>query len=267
MELFASLPMYDFPEIRQSTDRYWTLLREGLADHGFLRDELPAMVGRDGDPHADWMRPDLAFSQTCGLPFVRDLRGQVTLLGSPAYDIDCAPGNYFSAIVVSKESEGDDPADFAGRRFAFNDPRSQSGYAAFFSLLDEAGTDQRPQEMIESGSHRRSLQMVAAGEADIAAIDAVTFELVRRHDPAGDKVRVLTRREVTPGLPYICSLTFADRKDVMVNAIVEAMASLPEAVRSDLLLTGFTDRIDADYDTVKIRWDRLVEGGLFGLPA
>ena len=31
----AALPMYDWPEVEQATDRLWSYLRAALQDHGF----------------------------------------------------------------------------------------------------------------------------------------------------------------------------------------------------------------------------------------
>ncbi len=261
MALFASLPMYDLPEIKASTDVYWQRLAESFADHGIGDNALPQQLTRESDPHLDWLRPETIFSQTCGLPYVRDLRGQVTLLGSPAYDIDCAPGSYFSVVIVREDEHREDIADYASKRFAFNDRRSQSGFAAFFSLLNEQNIAGLPSEMVDSGAHLQSIEMVAEGKADIAAIDAVTYALAIRHRDAADRVKVIANTEVTPSLPYISSLAFADRKAEIVNAIIQAMAALPETVRNDLLITGFNERVDGDYDGIRTKWDKLVELG------
>jgi ABC-type phosphate/phosphonate transport system substrate-binding protein len=49
---------------------------------------------------------------------------------------------------------------------------------------------------------------VAAGEADIAAIDAVTFALLQRIEPQlTAQVRVIGKTAQVPGLPYITSTT------------------------------------------------------------
>ena len=58
--------------------------------------------------------------------------------------------------------------------------------------------------VIESGSHRRSLRMVATGQADIAAIDCITLAHLRQHDPAlVNAVRILTWSPAAPSLPLI----------------------------------------------------------------
>jgi ABC-type phosphate/phosphonate transport system substrate-binding protein len=252
MALFASLPMYDWPEITVSTDLYWQHLGESLRARG-----LPAPTGlkRGGDPHLDWLSPDCFFSQTCGLPYVRELRGRVCLIGSPAFDIDCGSGAYNSVIIVHRDAGFGSLAEAVAGRFAYNDRRSQSGFAAFFETLQANGNGHvQPSQMISSGSHRHSVGMVADGKADVAAIDAVSWELAKRHDKHVGRVRVLCRTRMTPGLPYITSLAFKDRLEDFRCGVAEAMASVDDCVREDLLLTGFTPREDSAYQLIADLW-------------
>ena len=63
--MLASLPMYDWPEIRSATDAWWT----GIARHAGLGFPLTR-----ADDYAElWRRDDLVFSQTCGYPFTHGL--------------------------------------------------------------------------------------------------------------------------------------------------------------------------------------------------
>jgi ABC-type phosphate/phosphonate transport system substrate-binding protein len=255
MALFASLPMYDWPEITSATDQYWQTLANSFRANGL---PAPDQLRRDGDPHQDWLSPDCLFSQTCGLPYVSELRHQVCLIGSPAYDIDCGSGAYFSVIIVNAGADATSLAEVAKGRFAYNDRRSQSGFAAFFETAQLPGSPASvvscPAQMINSGSHRASIALVAAGKADVAAIDAVSWELARRHDRNSERVRVLCRTRHTPGLPYITSLAMAARVEDFRRGVVEAMASLDDAVRDDLLLSGFTPREDAAYQIIDDLW-------------
>ena len=179
----ANLPMYDWPEISSATDIYWKTLRESLGDCGFL---APRTLTRAEDPFPVWQNPALLLGQTCGLPYVEILRSDVSIVGTPAYDICCGAGSYFSVIVVREESDVRSLPELAGARFGFNDPLSQSGYAAFFYQLKSQGLPSgfiQPQKT--TGSHRKSIQSVASGEVDVAAIDAVTWELAKRHGSDG----------------------------------------------------------------------------------
>lgn len=256
--MFASLPMYDLPEIRPSTDALWGLIRDSLADHGI--GTAPEALLRGGDPHHDWLRDDLVVSQTCGLPFVRELKGRVQMLGSPSYDIECGSGSYYSVIVTGNGVEGE-LADISGRRMACNDLRSQSGFAAMLTHLQREGLP-LPGKLMLSGAHLSSIELVARGEADFASIDAVTFMLARRHLQAARSVRVIGKTEPMPALPYITSARFSLHADAMRQAISEAVAGLGESDRDALLMTGFVARQESDYQPIAEAWDVLERSGL-----
>ena len=62
-------------------------------------------------------------------------------------------------------------------------------------------------ERIERGGHRNSIDAVAEGRADVAAIDCRSWELARRFEPASGGVRVVGWTARRKGLPYITALT------------------------------------------------------------
>ena len=261
--MFASLPMYDWPEIRVSTDRYWQLLRERLIDHGIA--DLPHNLQRDSDPHGDWAMPDMALSQTCGLPYVRDLQGCVLLLGTPSYDIEAGSGSYYSVLIGRQDGPGglEYLSEYCA---AYNDIRSQSGYAALLQTVID-GQLTLPSVWQCSGSHRSSIAMVAEERADIAAIDAVSWALAKRHDPAAKRVKVIGHTAQTPGLPYITATAYHAQAPQMRQAISEAMAALGEGDRDALLLTGFVERREDEYAPIGEGWARIVERCWQNLPA
>ncbi len=58
--------------------------------------------------------------------------------------------------------------------------------------------------MSVSGSHRRSVELIAANEADVAAVDCVTFAHLQSIDPAlTSGVRVLSWTPPSPCLPFV----------------------------------------------------------------
>ena len=56
---------------------------------------------------------------------------------------------------------------------------------------------------IETGSHRRSLELLASGELDAAAIDSTVLALEARADPAFAALRVLERLGPAPIPPVV----------------------------------------------------------------
>ena len=227
--MIASLPMYDWPEIRSYQDKYWQAIRQCL---GFGPVELTR-----GFEHytAHWLHPDLLLSQTCGLPYRANLHGKVTLIGTPDYGLPCnPPGHYHSVLVVNAQAGGTQLSDFMDGVFAYNEKGSQSGWAAAQMHLSQQGL--HPRRFLETGGHRASIKAVAAGRADLAAIDAVTWEIALQHEPATARLRVIGTTTPTPGLPYISALG-RDPAPLRV-AISAAINSLDTPVRTALMLHG-----------------------------
>ncbi len=248
----AALPMYDWPELQTSNDRFWRAIRTNLAEHGIA---APERLERTLSETEIWNAPGLVLGQTCGLPFVLGLKDKVQLLGAPAYDIGCGAGSYYSVIVVHADSSATGFDHLAGLRFAYNNAQSQSGFSAFGHALRKHGRGAEAiSEWICTGSHRASIRSVADGTADIASIDAVSWRLAQRHEPAARMLKIIAKTHPTPGLPFICAIDRRFSADRIHNAVVEAMAGLDEETRDDLLLTGFSPMRLKDYAVIESRY-------------
>jgi phosphonate transport system substrate-binding protein len=120
----------------------------------------------------------------------------VELLGvSPVFEDPRAAGRpvYFSDVVVSSSSTARELEDLRGKVFAYNDTRSLSGWHCLAARLP-GGQDALSffRTARHSGSHLRSLDLVAAGEADVAAIDSNVLRIVNRRSPGtAPRIRVL----------------------------------------------------------------------------
>jgi len=244
MTSFASMPMYDWPEVISSTDAYWTALASAFDDVGL---RPPDKLARSGEEGSDWHSPHLFFSQTCGLPFRLRLAGGGTLLGTPDYQIaDCPPGYYRSALIASKDDQRDLLNAFGGASYGYNALDSQSGHAALKQSCDGfGGIEEFLGAGVKTGAHRSSVRAVARGAVEIAAIDAVSWELALRHEPDAQLVKVIGWSKPTPGLPYIAAkgINPAPYRD----AIPKAIASLAPSDRDALLLKGFVAIPQAAY--------------------
>jgi hypothetical protein len=235
----ASLPMYDTASTRAANDRFWTLIR---TSYGHVRTSYghgPARLDRATDPHDTWDDPALVLSQTCGLPYRSELSDRVTLVGTPDYGVrGCPPGYYKSYVVVRTGDDRRSLSDFKGAMLARNDRRSQSGWAAMEDALQIAGAGfSFVGQTIDTGGHTLSAQAVADGRADIAALDAITWTLIKREDQeVAGKLRVLCATRPTPGLPFITAQGVDPAP--LFDAIARAIASLSARDRARLLIKG-----------------------------
>ena len=77
--------------------------------------------------------------------------------------------------------------------------------------------------MIVSGSHRGSARLVAEGEADVAAIDAVAWALFKNHEPqATENLTVLEWTRPMPALPFVTGVSQVDQVDTLRSALAQA---------------------------------------------
>ncbi|MEP1519753.1 PhnD/SsuA/transferrin family substrate-binding protein [Ascidiaceihabitans sp.] len=218
--MIAFLGMYDMPYATAATDALWRNISETL-------DDAPNDLTRGGDAWDIWQNPDLLLAQTCGLPYRAHLHAKVQLVGTPDYAIEgCPPGFYRSVIVVRKDDPAQALCDLEHRNMAYNEGLSQSGWAAPVAHFKQAGIafETGP----ATGGHALSAQSVAEGHADFAALDALTWRMLHRQDPALVKqLRVIDKTVPTPGLPYITSHS-ADA-DMIARAVQAGIkATTPE---------------------------------------
>lgn len=231
--MIASLGMYDRAECQPANNRLWERIRDGMRAEGMAAADH---LARGADAYwTAWESPDLALSQTCGFPYRTKLHGKVTLIGTPDFGIEgCAPGYYRSIFVAHKEDPRAKLAEFNGATLAFNEPLSQSGWAAPQNYAKAQNLTLKPH--LQSGSHLRSARAVAEGKAEIAAIDAVTWTMIVRWEPFAADLKVVGQTDPTPGLPYIAAKG-ADAA-LIFQIIAQSIASLSPQDRDILCLRG-----------------------------
>ncbi|PXX40071.1 phosphate/phosphite/phosphonate ABC transporter substrate-binding protein [Aquitalea magnusonii] len=199
---WASLPMYPWPQ--PLTEHYWQWLRQRLQQLG--EQALPARLGWPQDYLAHWREPGMLLSQCCGYPVSALLPAQVQVLGAFHYQLPgCADWRYSSALLVRQSDAGLTLADFRGQRAVCNERHSQSGYHALRAAVGAlAGVQPFFAQVRFSGSHRASAALLAAGEADIAALDCVSHALLARQQPQlFEQLACIGHTRLQPGLPLI----------------------------------------------------------------
>lgn len=233
--------MYERPELHQAHARYWDLIHRALSARAI---PSPQELTQDADEFDTWLDPGLVLSQTCGMPYRTTLHGRVTLVGTPDFGLDgCEPGHYRSALVVRATDAGERVEDFVDRVFAYNQNHSQSGFTAPYRHAADRGF--WFEKRLHAGQHLKSAQSVANGDADIAAIDAVTWRLIEQHEPFARQLRVVEWTEPTPGLPYITALGVDEV--AVFGAVQSAIAELQPDDRHALGLRGLVSIAEADY--------------------
>lgn len=234
--------MYDRPANGLAHDAFWILVRDNLRASGI---EAPDKLDRETRYSTGWGRPDLVLGQICNLPLHANFLDKVTVIGAADYGIsDCPAGHYNSVFVVHRDAVGDTPRDFANTRFAANSLMSHSGYGAPQAWAKD--NDSMFRDPMLTGSHDRSVMMIADRRADIAAIDAQTWAMQIRDMPQTADLRVIGETDPAP------CMTFITRKDQdpapYFAAIADAIERLDQAAQELLGLKQIVSLPAADYD-------------------
>ncbi len=226
--MIASLPMYDWPEVREATDGWWS----GLSRH--LGSSLK--LDRSADHFAPWRSPELLFSQTCGYPYTHEFAGILRYVATPHYAVDgCEGANYCSMILAREQA----PLESFRRRIAaVNTPDSMSGMLALklvFAKFNQNGKFFA--KAVQTGSHANSLGAVRDGSADVCAVDCVAIALARHYRSSLlEGLVVIARSPLVPSLPFV---TRAGNIAALRRGLVAACADEKLApFRERLLISG-----------------------------
>ncbi len=232
----VSLPMYGVTH--QPAESFWRVLRDKLLQLGLPL--APEQLVWPHDLAQHWLQDDLLLSQTCGYPLVSSLQ-QVQLIGTYHYRVEgCEGANYSSWLVVRDDDSGEQLADFRGRIAAYNSTDSQSGHNSLRALIAPLAQNGRFfNAAIASGAHYQSLKLIQNRQADIAAVDCVSLELLKRARPqALAGLKIIGRTASVPGLPLITSSQTPPEQLEILRAGAKAM--LGEAVSDNLLIGDFS---------------------------
>ncbi|AIN17782.1 ABC transporter, phosphonate, periplasmic substrate-binding family protein [Yersinia rochesterensis] len=262
-----SLPMYGVrPE--QDVRPFWQLLSQQLRRHGVSGVSEQLLWPLDLLQH--WRDPTLLLSQTCGFPLVTQLQQQVRLVGVFSYQSPYCSGEYYRSLVVVRDDEqGEQLSDFRHRTVVYNSTNSQSGYNALRVLIAPLAVNGRFfSRRVASGSHYRSIEMIQQRQADIAAIDCVSFALLQRDNPAAVAgLKIIAKTDVAPGLPLITSVTTSEKELIQIRQAIRATVNSPAATsaKAILLINGFSVLPWSAYNVIKQMQEKAAALGVITL--
>lgn len=143
---------------------------------------------------------DLAY--VCSGPFLYLLQKGIELLCAP---VVFGKKKYQSYLIVSQDSPIKDLRELKGRRFAFSDPISFTGriYPTWFLAKLEISKASLEANSVYSGSHDRSIELVAEGKVDGAEVDGLIYDyLITIDSSLLEKIRVI-HKSAEFGMPPI----------------------------------------------------------------
>lgn len=233
--------MYARPELSDALDLFWANIRNVLRDDGI---DAPEKLTPNGFGYEFWRSPNLLLGQTCGYPYRVQLRKDVQFVGTLDYGVEgCAAGHYCSVILVHENSSIQSIQDLSEVRFAYNDNQSQSGFHGPYAWAKHHDVAFHPS--LETGAHRMSVEAVANGDVDVAAIDAITWSFIQRYDDVAKSLRVIATTPPMPSLPLICAKAFDPER--IANAVETAIDKLAPKTKEQLSIRGLSKLSSEDY--------------------
>ena len=246
--------MYDLPELHPATDAWWSGLARAFRREGIK--DVPDRLTREQFTEAVWQQPDLLLSQICGYNRIDKWRKRLTYVATPCYTAPgCHSPQYRSLIDVSANALAWTLEDLRGSRCAINGYASHSGCNALRATFAPLARDGRFfRSVTVSGSHVMSLASLESGEADVAAIDRITYALlVRYRRSIAENTRVVAQTLAAAVGPYITRASTSDDLIARLRGgMTQAMhdSDLAEA-RAELLLGGFEVVAHQDYERIR----------------
>ncbi len=176
----------------------------------------------------------------CGLLTVELLdsgRLDAEIVAAPVFRGQSGPV-YHSVVIAT--SPAADVTDLPGRRLVINEVGSWSGNHALRVHLADSPISFG--SVLESGAHTRSIDMLLAGEAEVAAIDHTIWEHRLATDPAVHSLVVVDRTRDWPAPPFSMSRRLADTDALRRALTAAAPAGLDRIVEAT----------STDYDPIRV---------------
>ena len=196
--------MYDFEEVRGAHEVLWNSVARKLERAGV--EGVPAALDRSRSVHELWTDPGLLLSQCCGADLVGRYAGTLALVATPLYRAPGCDGCWYSSVVlVAEDSPATELSDLRDAVCVVNSHESHSGANALRALVAPLSRRGRFfSRIVTSGSHPASVATVVRGEADVAAIDCVTYACLDRYRPSRlEGTRRLCYTARAPGIPFV----------------------------------------------------------------
>ena len=234
----------------------WRRLLKAVIEHSKL--DIQLLEHTEPKPIGElWQRADKAAVFMCGLPYsLSHPKAEIIAAPVPApMDFRGLP-QYWSEMVVRKDSALRSLRDTFGGRIALTVPDSQSGCLAALYYLMTAG-DRFPlyEEVITPRvTPLGAMSAVVDGAADVAPIDSYAYCLLQKYRPdLTSQLHIIARTVSTPIPPLVASRPGLER---LQAAFLEAhrIAAI-EPLMAKLLLERFVRPDACSYDALRLNFE------------
>ena len=173
------------------------------------------------------------------------------------------PG-YYSVLIVRTDSGIEKVEDLKGKKVAFVDPSSTSGYIFPAVILKDHGIDIEKDITYQfAGGHDKALQLLVNGDVDAIGTyeDAIT-KFAKEFPEVTEKVKVLQKSDLIPGITLVVSSKVDDATKQKIKDAFLKVTSTQEGQDLTLKLFGIKGFEEANIDNYKIIEDKLNKMGI-----
>jgi phosphonate transport system substrate-binding protein len=197
----------------------------------------------------------------CGLPYIHkadlgETDMELLAVPVPSGSRYCGQPVYFSDVIVRERSPFQSFEELRGAVWAYNEPRSHSGYNVVRAYLSGLGATRGFfGKVVESGAHSMSLKMILSSQVDGAAIDSTVLEwAIAQSTEVNEQIRVIATFGPSPIPPWVvCRKVPINLRDKL-RALLLRMHT--DARGRGLLeragLELFVEAQDSDYDSIRV---------------
>ncbi len=215
------------------------------------------MVQKESYDEMDGMleRGDVQVAFLCSGPYVKDHAkfGAELLVAPQSY----GKPFYNAYIIVHKDSPIKDLAGLRGKKFAFTDPKSNTGkIVPTYMIGKEFGATPEKffSEVLYTKSHDRSVEAVAKKMADGASIDSLIYDYAAKKNPAYTSQTKIIRKSPSYGIPPLVVKKGMDPvlkeklRTILLNMHKDAEG---KAILDGIMVDKFIVPKDSDYNSVR----------------
>jgi len=164
--------------------------------------------------------------------------------------------SYFSYIIVNRSSELTSFGELEGKKFAFTDPQSNTGklVPTYELALRHKTPDTFFSDYIYTGGHDKSIEAVAEGLVDGAAVDNMTWEYMNKTDPKyTSKTKIIAKLGPFCTPPFVTYPGCDPAIKRKMKSILLEMNSDPEgkAILDKLFIDRFVEVNDDCYKSIR----------------
>jgi phosphonate transport system substrate-binding protein len=251
---FALVPGQDAVVLMKNSEllKKWILDQTGLHVTMQVPTSYIAVVEAFGSK-----RVDLAILNTFGYILAHDKYGAEALL----IGVNGERSEYWGQIIT-KDPRIKSLQDLTGKKFAYVDPASTSGYVLPAKLIKDAKI--KLGETVFAGKHDSVVTMVYQGRVDAGATYHTPAEngepqdarrlVLAQYPDVFEKVRILQLTSPIPSDPVVFRKDLSPEIRTKLISALKSFGSTEEgkkALRNLYLLTGFKDCTDKTYDPVR----------------